>query len=228
MMKCLGSPDGRTREFCSRSLETDPGSGSSRAERARETLPPSHGLHRRRAGTAGAAALAGSMMLAIVVAAVPALAQVQKKDVPGIVNYSRVDATVGCGGSVTPSAMQALKAEGYRSIVNLRQASERGADIEASREAAKAAGLNYIHLPFNAASPDTAVVDRFLAAVADTGNQPVFIHCGSANRVGGLWMIKRVLRDKWPVEKAQAEAEVIGLRDPKLTAFAVEYIKAKQ
>ena len=27
-------------------------------------------------------------------------AQVQKKDVPGIRNYSRVDATVGCGGAV--------------------------------------------------------------------------------------------------------------------------------
>lgn len=167
-------------------------------------------------------------VLAALVAALPALAQVQKKDVPGIVNYSRVDANVGCGGRVDPAAMKILRAEGYRSVVNLRQASEPGADIEAGRAAAQAAGLTYIHLPFNAAAPDNAVVDRFLAAVADPGNQPVFIHCGSANRVGGLWMIKRVLRDKWDVAKAQAEAEAIGLRDPKLTAFAVEYIKTRQ
>ena len=40
-------------------------------------------------------------------------------------------------------------------------------------------------------------VDSFLAAVADKSNQPVFIHCGSANRVGGMWMIKRVLQDGW-------------------------------
>ena len=159
-------------------------------------------------------------------AAAAAMAQVQKKEIAGIVNYSRVDASVGCGGRVSPEAMNALKAEGYVSVINLRQATETGADIDAGRTAAQGAGLKYIHLPFNAAAPDSKVVDTFLAAVADKSNQPVFIHCGSANRVGGLWMIKRALRDGWPIEKAQAEAETIGLRDPKLTAFATEYIKS--
>lgn len=164
------------------------------------------------------------LAIAMFLSSLPMLAQVQKKEVTGIVNYSRVDATVGCGGQVSPAAMTALKSEGYVSVINLRQASEPQADVEGGRAAAAAAGLKYIHLPFNAASPDPAVVDSFLAAVADKGNQPVFIHCGSANRVGGLWMIKRALRDGWEVPKAQAEAEAIGLRDAKLTAFAVDYI----
>ena len=124
--------------------------------------------------------------------------------------------------------MSALKAEGYVSVMNLRQATEPEADIEAGRAAAQAVGLKYIHLPFNSAAPDPKVVDTFLTAVADKANQPVFIHCGSANRVGGLWMIKRALRDGWPIEKAQAEGEAIGLRDAKLTAFATEYIKANR
>jgi uncharacterized protein (TIGR01244 family) len=158
----------------------------------------------------------------------PLLGQVQKKEVAGIVNYSRVDATVGCGGRVSPSAMSALKAEGYVSVINLRQASEADADIDGGRAAAQAAGLKYIHLPFNAASPDPKVVDSFLAAVGDKSNQPMFIHCGSANRVGGMWMIKRVLRDGWEIPRAQTEAEAIGLRDPKLTAFAIDYIKSHQ
>ena len=155
----------------------------------------------------------------------PIIGQVQKKEVAGIVNYSRVDATVGCGGRVSPAAMASLKGEGFVSVINLRQATEPEADIDAGRAAAQAAGLKYIHLPFNAASPDPKVVDSFLAAVGDKSNQPVFIHCGSANRVGGLWMIKRALRDGWEIPRAQAEAEAIGLRDAKLTAFATEYIK---
>ena len=155
----------------------------------------------------------------------PVLGQVQKKEVAGIVNYSRVDATVGCGGRVSPAAMTALKSEGYKSVINLREATEADANIDAGRAAAQAAGLKYIHLPFNAASPDPKVVDSFLAAVADTSNQPVFIHCGSANRVGGLWMIKRALRDGWDIPRAQAEAEAIGLSSPQLKAFAAEYIK---
>ena len=151
-------------------------------------------------------------------------AQVTKKDVPGVRNYSRVDATIGCGGATDASAMPALKREGFVSVINLRQASEPGANVEAGRTAAQAAGLKYIHLPFNAAAPDEAVVDRFLKAVADKSNQPVFIHCGSANRVGGVWMIKRVMLDGWTVDRARAEADAIGLSSPQLVAFASDYI----
>jgi uncharacterized protein (TIGR01244 family) len=162
--------------------------------------------------------------LFVAVLVIPTIAQVQKKEFPGVVNYSRVDATVGCGGATTAAAMADLKKEGYVSVINLRLESEAGADVPAARAAAQSAGLKYIHLPFNAAAPDPKVVDDFLAAVADKRNQPVFIHCGSANRVGGVWLIKRVLQDGWPVDRARTEAEAIGLRDPKLVAFATEYI----
>jgi uncharacterized protein (TIGR01244 family) len=154
-----------------------------------------------------------------------AAAQVTKSDLPGVRNYSRVDASVGCGGAVDPSAMAALRKEGYVSVINLRQASEPGADIDAGRAAATAAGLKYIHLPLNGAAPDPKVVDQFLAAVADKGNQPVFIHCGSANRVGAVWMIKRVLQDQWAMDRARTEAEAIGLQSAQLAAFAATYIK---
>jgi uncharacterized protein (TIGR01244 family) len=152
-------------------------------------------------------------------------AQVKKSEMPGVRNYSRVDATVGCGGAVDPTAMSALRKEGYVSVINLRLATEAGADVDAGRAAAKAAGLKYIHLPFNAAAPDPKVVSDFLSAVDDKTNQPVFIHCGSANRVGAVWMIKRVLQDGWAVDRAQTEAEAIGLQSPQLVAFATGYIK---
>ena len=160
--------------------------------------------------------------------AAPAAAQVEKKEVTGIRNYSRVDATVGCGGAVDPAAMVTLKKEGFVSVINLRLPTEEGANVEAGRAAAQAAGLKYIHLPFNVAMPDTKVVDSFLAAVADKSNQPVFIHCGSASRVGGMWMIKRVLQDKWMLDRAMTEAKAIGLNNAQLEAFAVDYIKRHQ
>ena len=141
-------------------------------------------------------------------------AQVTKSDRPGIRNFSRVDATVGCGGAVDPSAMAGLKKDGFVSVINLRTAGEAGAEIEASRAAAQAAGLKYIHLPFNGANPDPKVLDDFLAAVADKSNQPVFVHCASASRVGAVWMTKRVLQDGWALDRAKAEAEAIGLASP--------------
>jgi uncharacterized protein (TIGR01244 family) len=158
--------------------------------------------------------------------AVPALAQVQKAELAGVRNYSKVDSTVGCAGATDPSAMKALKADGYVSVINLRMPTEQGADIEGSRAAAQAAGLKYFHFPFNTATPDAALVSSFLSTVADTRNQPVFVHCGSANRVGGMWMIKRVLQDKWPVDKARSEADAIGMREPAMIAFVTDYINA--
>ncbi len=158
--------------------------------------------------------------------AAPVAAQVQKKEVAGIRNYSRVDATVACGGAVDPAALSGLKKDGYVSVINLRLASEEGANVEQERAASEAAGLKYIYLPFNVAAPDSSVVDKFLASVADKRNQPVFIHCGSANRVGGMWMIKRVLQDKWSIDRAKEEATAIGLNSAPLTAFVTEYINA--
>jgi uncharacterized protein (TIGR01244 family) len=156
--------------------------------------------------------------------AVPVFAQVQKAELAGVRNYSKVDSTVGCAGATDPSAMKALKADGYVSVINLRMPTEQGADIEGSRAAAQAAGLKYFHFPFNTATPDAAVVASFLSTVADTRNQPVFVHCGSANRVGGMWMIKRVLQDKWTIDKARVEADAIGLREPAMIAFVTDYI----
>lgn len=175
------------------------------------------------------------MMMRIVLAAafaalltIPTTAQVQKKEMPGIRNYSRVDATVGCGGQVDPAAMAALRKEGFVSVINLRLPTEEGANVEAGRAAAQAAGLKYIHLPFNVAQPDPKVVDSFLAAVSDKSNQPVFIHCGSASRVGGMWAVKRALQDRWPIEKALAEGKVIGLNSAALETFVTGYIKSHQ
>src|SRR5262245_29513283 len=136
---------------------------------------PLRGYNARRRGTMVLRAFLGFTLAALV--AIPAAAQVQKAELAGVRNYSKVDATIGCAGATDPSAMKALKGEGYVSVINLRTAAEQGADVEGGRAAAQAAGLKYFHLPFNNAAPDPKVVDSFLATVADTKNQPVFIHC---------------------------------------------------
>ena len=168
--------------------------------------------------------IAATAMLACTTIALTA----QKMERAGIVNYTKVDAVVACGGATDTSALEALKNDGFKAVINLRQASEPGANIDANAAQAKALGLNYIHLPFNGQSPDPKIVDSFLAAVADKTNQPVFIHCGSASRVGAVWMVKRVLQDGWPIDKASEEARMIGLRSAPLEEFAKKYIADHQ
>jgi uncharacterized protein (TIGR01244 family) len=139
-----------------------------------------------------------------------------------------VDATIGCAGATDVSAIPSLARMGYKSIINLRQSTEQGAAVEQSKQAASAAGLKYVHLPFNAAAPDPAVIDAFIAAVTDASNQPAFVHCGSANRVGAVWLAKRMVVDKWTEARALEEATAIGLTSAPLRQFALAYAAAKR
>ena len=156
-----------------------------------------------------------------------AQAQVTKDTVPGITNLARVETTVACAGAVTPSAVAEIKKMGFASIINLRLPTEQGADIDGETAAAKAAGIKFFNVPFNNAMMDPAVVDQFLKTITQPGNEPAFIHCASGNRAAGMWLVKRVLVDKWDVEKASEEAAGLGLTNAALKTFMLEYIKSK-
>jgi uncharacterized protein (TIGR01244 family) len=162
-------------------------------------------------------------LVALIAVAGTASAQVTKETVPGISNFSRVDTTIACAGATTPAGVAQVKRLGYNSIINLRQASEAGAEMEAEEAAAKAANINYVSLPLNTAAPDPAIVDRFIVAVTAPANQPVFVHCASANRASALWMIKRMTVDGWDAERAGTEAAALGLTNQALKTFALDY-----
>ncbi|MGE3509946.1 MAG: sulfur transferase domain-containing protein [Vicinamibacterales bacterium] len=149
--------------------------------------------------------------------------QVTKETVPGITNFSKLETTIACAGATTPEAMPALKKMGYKSVVNLRPASEPGANVPQGEAAAKQAGLIYLHIPFNAASPDPAVAERFLTEITKPENQPAFVHCASANRAAAMWLVKRIAVDHWDVDKASAEASALGLTNANLKQWAITY-----
>jgi protein tyrosine phosphatase (PTP) superfamily phosphohydrolase (DUF442 family) len=152
----------------------------------------------------------------------------QKETIDGIRNFTKVDDAVGCGGATEPRALAEIAKRGYKSVLNLREATETGAAIEESKTAAEAAGMKFIHLPLNSAKPDMAVADAFIKIMGDKTIQPIYIHCGSANRVAALLMAKRILVDKWTEERADAEAKAIGLTSAALRQFALDYVKARR
>src|SRR5213593_2165643 len=170
------------------------------------------------------------LWLLIVVAAGASVAgaqsQVKKETVPGITNFAKLESTVACAGAITPASVAEIKKMGYASVINLRQASEQGANIEAEAAAAKAAGINFVHVPFNGAQPDPAAVDQFLKAITVPANNPAFIHCSGGNRAAAMWFIKRAVVDKWDTDRAMAEANELGFTAQPLKNFAMEYVKA--
>jgi uncharacterized protein (TIGR01244 family) len=157
----------------------------------------------------------------------PQASKVTRESVPGITNFARLETTIACGGATKPEAMSELKRMGFASIINLREASEQGADVDKEAAAAAAAGLRFEHVPFNLQTPAPDVVDRFLAAVTKPENQPAFVHCAAGGRAAGLWMIKRVKVDRWEEARALEEANALGLND-RVRPWTLEYLRTHQ
>ncbi len=166
------------------------------------------------------------IVLAGLLAGTTALAQqVTKREISGISTFAQVESTIACGGSTTPEAIREIGRMGFKSVVNLRLASEVGARVDEEGAEVRAAGMKYVHLPFNMQSPDPKLVDNFIAAVSGPANTPTYVHCAAGGRAAALWMIKRVKADGWSVERALTEANALGLND-RLRPFALSYIQS--
>lgn len=152
--------------------------------------------------------------------------QVTKPTVAGVTNFAQLETTVACAGATTPEAVPEIKKMGFKSIVNLRLPTENGANIDAEAAAAKEAGISFFSIPFNTAQPDPKVADTFIATITTPANEPAFIHCASANRASAMWMIKRMVIDKWDADRAGQEAAALGLTNAALKQFALDYAQS--
>ena len=145
-----------------------------------------------------------------------------KGDVPRLLCLDERFAT---GGQPKEEAFSKLAANGFRSVLSLRQPTE-GPDVAREQEVIEKAGLRFINIPVVGSAPKSEDAEAFIKAVKDQSNHPMLIHCGSANRVGAFWMIYRVVEQGWPEDKALEEAIKIGLTSPGLKSFAQNYIAA--
>jgi uncharacterized protein (TIGR01244 family) len=170
-----------------------------------------------------------ALIAAISLVAAPAGAQqVTKETVEGITNFNRLETTVACAGAIKATAVPEIKKLGFASIINLRQPTENGADLEGEAAAAKAADIRYYNIPFNGQAPDPAVADKFLEAITAPGSEPAFIHCAGGGRAATMWFLKRLVVDHWDVDRATQEATALGMNNARLKQFVLDYVQTHQ
>ena len=128
-------------------------------------------------------------------------------------------------GQPTQDDFDLIKQRGIKRVITLRRDGEVDWD-EAAK--AKATGLEFVSIPF--AQPDSLtdkVFDQVRSLLKEADKKPTLLHCGSANRVGAVWLTHRVLDEGVPLETAIKEAKQIGLRSPAYEEKARAYIKTK-
>lgn len=163
-----------------------------------------------------------TLALAAMILQAPAT-QAPQAELPAIRNFLQVTPDFCTAGQPRMEHFVGLKAKGVKSVLNLRQPGEHRADDE--KAAVEGAGMKYFNIPVVYAKPTDEQVDEFLEITDDPANRPMLVHCTAAIRVGGFWLIRRVMRDGMSWDAALEEARKVGLNNaPHLEEFAKAYI----
>ncbi len=113
------------------------------------------------------------------------------------------------GGQPTPEMLGSLASDGYEAVLSTRGVDEIDWD---EKSLVDSLGMTFMNIPMP--HPVTEITDEQLEqfeAFMSTGKRS-FIHCGSGNRVAGLWAAWLIgYQDMDPVE-AFARAEAQGMR----------------
>lgn len=123
--------------------------------------------------------------------------------------YANLGGRVLSAGQPDADALHAAHEAGYTTVINLRPEGE-FEDFD-ERALVESLGMAYRHIPVAGRAGVTEGNARALqAAIAEAGDGPVLVHCGTGNRVGALIALGEWL-DGTDEEGAVAEGKRMGL-----------------
>jgi uncharacterized protein (TIGR01244 family) len=129
-----------------------------------------------------------------------------------MLNMIPLDERTLIAGQIQPADLESVAKAGVRLVVNNRPDGEAlmgqpdAADVE---EAARAAGITFLNLPFNMQSISPDIVARFVRALAESEGR-VLAYCRSGSRSSMLWAAAQVA-DGADIDAVLAQAQNAGI-----------------
>jgi uncharacterized protein (TIGR01244 family) len=128
--------------------------------------------------------------------------------IEGMRNSVQVDDLL-FGSQPSEESLEQLAAMGYKTILTTRGERELSWDEKAKVESL---GMTFVWIPMD--HPVTKIteeqVNRF-AELMENGESPMVLHCGSGNRVAGLWAVWLVEHENVEPTEALHWAELAGM-----------------
>ena len=131
----------------------------------------------------------------------------RRTEVPGVENVGLVAPGIYRGSAPDAKGLDALKALGIKTVVNLRH--YHGAS---EQRRCRERGLDYVSVILESSdAPSDEDVRRFLEVVTDPARQPVYFHCWRGkDRTGAMCAAYRIAVEGWSLADARAEMEAFG------------------
>lgn len=133
---------------------------------------------------------------------------------------------VATGGQPTPEQLEQLKAAGVKVVVDLRDPMEQRPFDEPAK--VRELGLEYVNVPVRPGATSDQQLDRVREVLQNAGDKPVFLHCATANRVGGALLPHLILDQGVREEDAVERAMQVGLRSPEFLEWGLDYVRRRK
>ncbi len=144
----------------------------------------------------------------------------------GVPNACQVLPTVVTGGQPTPEHLEALAKSGNAIVVDMREPMEPRAFDEPAL--VRELGMEYKLIPVGPHTMSDTTLRDAAHTLAEAGERPVFVHCGSGNRVGGALIPVLMLDQGMDEEDAVDAAMRVGLRSAELMEWGLGYTRRQR
>jgi protein tyrosine phosphatase (PTP) superfamily phosphohydrolase (DUF442 family) len=144
----------------------------------------------------------------------------------GVPNACQVLPTVITGGQPTREHLEALAKSGNAIVLDTREPMEPRAFDEPAL--VRELGMEYRLIPIGPHSLSDATLEAIRSTLAEAGERPVFVHCGSGNRVGGALIPVLMLDQGMEEDDAVDTAMRVGLRSAELMEWGLGYTRRQR
>lgn len=144
-----------------------------------------------------------------------------------IPNFLQVSKTVATAGQPTEAHIAAIRAAGYRVVINLALPSSANA-LANEQALVETEGMTYIHIPVLWEEPTLADVRQFFSVMQAYGSQPVFVHCAKNMRVSAFMYLYRRLCEGIDETIAKRDLHTIWTPNDRWQAFIAQVVQYYQ
>ncbi|TDJ10845.1 MAG: phosphatase [Gammaproteobacteria bacterium] len=137
-------------------------------------------------------------------------------------NYHVISDRLGTAGTLSAGAVSWLVADGYRMIIDLRDAFD---EMEAN--AALAEDAIYVHVPVSWPAPSADELESFLLVMAANPEKKILVHCSANYRASAMTYLYRVLELDADPEEAMADVRAVWEPNETWLSFFARSIDAR-
>lgn len=127
------------------------------------------------------------------------------------------------GGQPTRDQLERLRDAGVKVVMDLRDPMEPRPFDEPA--AVRELGLEYVNVPVRPGATNDRQLEQVRDALRKAGDRPLFLHCATANRVGGAMLPHLILDQGLGEEEATEQAMQVGLRSSEYLEWGLDYAR---